>query len=323
MELNFIKLSIYLISLLIFFFSYKYSFNIGKRLKLLDNDNVPLLGGIILFFGFILNFLVIKENNYSEEFIVNIYFISCVFLIALADDVYNLKPLIRIFLISIVVIFFIFNNKLLINNIFSYYFGLFYFPNNIFIKFIFPTFCLIVLINAFNFTDGINGLATIIGISWFLYLILKLPILFELYLMFILFLIFFLILNLKNKTFLGDSGNYIISTTIGCIIMIINDKYIYLISVEEILLLLLIPGIDLIRLFYKRIKNGKSPFVGDLDHLHHLLYKKYKLTKSLIIYSLMINVPIYLFYYFNDLLIYLLIFSIGNYYFLISKTSSS
>ena len=321
MEFDFIKLSIYLFSIIIFFIYHKYSFIIANKLNLLDNNNIPLLGGIILFSGFLLNFLIIQKNNYSYNLVVDFYFISSVFLIALADDIYNLKPSIRIFLISIIVIFFILNNKILINNIYSYYFGFYYFPNNLFIKYIFPTFCLLVLINALNFTDGINGLATIIGLSWFLYLILKLPILFDLYFLFILFLVFFLILNLKNITYLGDSGNYIISTSIGSIIIFINDNYVYLMSIEEILLLLLIPGLDLIRLFYKRIICGKSPFDRDLNHLHHLLIKKYDLKYSLIIYALTINLPIYIYYYFNQLLIYLLILTTATYYFLIFKTS--
>ena len=169
--------------------------------------------------------------------------------------------------------------------------------------------CIIVLLNAFNFTDGINCLATLIGLSWILYLIIKLPILFNAYIFFIIFLVFFLILNFLNKSYLGDSGNYIISTTIGTLIIIINNKFSITFYIEEILLLLLVPGLDLIRLFYKRIKSGKSPLDGDFNHFHHLLINKYELKISLIIYILIINLPIYLFYYFNFLTIYLLILS--------------
>ena len=124
-----------------------------------------------------------------------------------------------------------------------------------------------------------------------------------------------------NKSYLGDSGNYIISTIIGVLILILNTKFPYIFYIEEILLLLLMPGIDLIRLFYVRIKNGKSPLNGDLNHLHHLLVEKFGLIKSLIVYGLLINVPIYLYYFFNSLLIYLIIFSIFTYTLLIRKIS--
>jgi len=203
------------------------------------------------------------------------------------------------------------------------YLGLYYFPNNIFIKFIFPTFCIIVLLNAFNFTDGINCLATLIGLSWILYLIIKLPILFDAYIFFILFLVFFLILNFLKKSYLGDSGNYIISAIIGSLIIILNNKFIEFFFIEEIFLLLLVPGLDLIRLFYKRIKDGKNPLIGDFDHFHHLLNNKYELKKSLFIYILIINIPIYLFYFFNFLLIYLLILTIFCYFYLVNITSKN
>ncbi len=36
------------------------------------------------------------------------------------------------------------------------------------------------------------------------------------------------------------------------------------------------PIIDLVRVFVLRIINGKSPFVADKNHIHHLINKKIK-----------------------------------------------
>ena len=91
--------------------------------------------------------------------------------------------------------------------------------------------------------------------------------------------------------------------------------------VEEIFLLFLIPGLDLVRLFSVRISNGKSPFLGDLNHLHHLLVDKFGYLKSLVIYLSLVNIPIYLYFFFNFLLIYLIILS-SIMYFIIIKISS-
>ena len=62
---------------------------------------------------------------------------------------------------------------------------------------------MIVLIHAFNFVDGVNGLASLIGLSWLLYLSIKLPYLLSSNLVFLIFLTLFIYLNLKNKIYLG------------------------------------------------------------------------------------------------------------------------
>tara|TARA_B100000524_G_C23500815_1_gene316914 strand:+ start:117 stop:671 length:555 start_codon:yes stop_codon:yes gene_type:complete len=180
---------------------------------------------------------------------------------------------------------------------------------------------MIVLIHAFNFIDGINGLASMVGLGWFIYLSIKLPYIFSNYFIFFTFIIIFLYLNLKNKIFLGDGGNYIISSLIGIIIISKNLSDPNLFYVEEILLLFLIPGIDLIRLFFLRIKNKKNPLHGDLNHFHHLLIKKYNLFKTLIIYTFLIIVPLLLFIINENLLIFLLIAVILIYVILINKLS--
>tara|TARA_A100000164_G_C21561573_1_gene609748 strand:- start:71 stop:634 length:564 start_codon:yes stop_codon:yes gene_type:complete len=178
-----------------------------------------------------------------------------------------------------------------------------------------------VLLNAFNFTDGINCLATLIGLSWLIYLIIKFPATLNLYLIFFIFLLFFLIINIFNKSYLGDSGNYIISSIIGTLIICLNERFPLMFFVEEIFLLFLIPGLDLIRLFYVRISNKKSPFIGDLKHLHHLMFNKFGYIKSLLIYIALINIPIYIYLYFNFPLIYTILLT-SIVYFILIKISS-
>ena len=186
LNLNFF---IYSISTLLFLIFFKYSELIGNKTGLIDKNKVPVLGGIYLFIGFILNYIVSLNELVKYDLIVDVYFISAVFLIALLDDKLDLNAYLRIILLSIIIIFFVYKNDLFIYSINSKYFGFFYFPNNIIIKFLFPTFCIIVLLNAFNFTDGINCLASLIGISWLFYLIIKMPIIYEVYLVFLLFII--------------------------------------------------------------------------------------------------------------------------------------
>ena len=128
-------------------------------------------------------------------------------------------------------------------------------------------------------------------------------------------------LNFSNKLYLGDSGNYIISLIIGYLLIVLNKKFAFSLYVEEILLMLLIPGLDLVRLFFIRIKNKKNPLKGDQNHLHHYLFRKLGLIKSLTIYLLLVNVPIYIFLFYENFLILVLILSSLVYFYIIKKLS--
>ena len=135
--------------------------------------------------------------------------------------------------------------------------------------------CYLLIINAYNMSDGHNGLASFIALSWFLYfLTYKSPIHFFLIpIILCIFLIF--IFNIKSKIFLGDSGNYFISVIFASLVInqnnITNNFF-----AEEIFILFMLPGIDMLRLFILRIINKKNPFKGDRQHLHHYLKNKFK-----------------------------------------------
>ena len=42
---------------------------------------------------------------------------------------------------------------------------------------------------------------------------------------------------------------------------------------------MMIPGIDMFRLFITRLLLKKNPFKGDKNHLHHILLKKFNQSK--------------------------------------------
>ena len=50
---------------------------------------------------------------------------------------------------------------------------------------------------------------------------------------------------------------------------------------------MLLPVIDLLRVFIVRINNGKSPFEPDRNHIHHILIKKFNIYYTqLILFSI-------------------------------------
>ena len=119
----------------------------------------------------------------------------------------------------------------------------------------------------------------------------------------IIFLLFFIYLNYNNKTFFGDSGSLLISFIISYIFINLFNTNLILHS-DTVLIFMLIPGIDMIRLFFERIKNKKNPLSFDRSHLHHLLIKKYSLLQTNILINLLIISPLILnFFNFDKVII--------------------
>jgi len=211
--------------------------------------------------------------------------------------------------------------ELKVNNLFFFYNDNIYLNDNFFFNYVFSILCILLFLNAFNFIDGINGLASTVGLSFFLYLIIKNPLIFNLYYFFIISLLFFLFINTKYKVFLGDSGNYLISICIAIILLKENSDQPSLYYAEEIFLLLLIPGLDMLRLFMVRIFNKSNPFKGDQNHLHHRLFNKFGNLKTVLIYLVIINLPIYIFFISQEFLYSLIFISITTYFILLKYTS--
>tara|TARA_B100001094_G_scaffold163836_1_gene158581 strand:- start:1199 stop:2134 length:936 start_codon:yes stop_codon:yes gene_type:complete len=148
-------------------------------------------------------------------------------------------------------------------------------------------FIIISIINAINFIDGLDGLALSV-ISVFI-------ISFEFFgknffyfdnlsLLIILCMTPLWYFNFKKnkKIFLGDSGSLMFGTLISIYtISILTNEYVIkeeydVHKVLFVISILFYPIIDIIRIFFIRIINRKSPFVADKKHIHHLLLRSLK-----------------------------------------------
>lgn len=323
MLLSFIIINFVLITII-----FKYRQFICKNLNLISfaskdtfhKNKSYLLGGLIIYQGYILNYFYL--STYGEITYVNVILTSLFFLIALIDDITDISPYLKIFFCFFVCYFIILNdNTLSIKTINSLLFGILYFPENIFIIVFFPILCVVIFVNAFNFIDGINGLAASVGLSILFYIIFKNPFLLNDLLIILLSLIIFIYLSIKKSCFLGDSGNYVISITIS--IILIKENYLFPQSyyAEEIFVMMMVPGLDFIRLFFKRITDNKNPMYGDLNHLHHLMFYKFGQTRTLIYYLIFVNLPIYSYLLLKLNLIFIIFISLIIYIYLIKKLS--
>jgi UDP-GlcNAc:undecaprenyl-phosphate GlcNAc-1-phosphate transferase len=137
--------------------------------------------------------------------------------------------------------------------------------------------------NAFNLIDGIDGLAGGLGFMSLITLGLFLTLGNDANTALIAFalaggVLAFLYYNFNPaRIFMGDTGSLVLGFVIAvlCIrfMQISNNSQISVIHHAPVfaLGLVMIPAFDTLRVFGKRIWNGKSPFEADRTHIHHLL----------------------------------------------------
>ena len=148
---------------------------------------------------------------------------------------------------------------------------------NIFFNKIFTVFCLMILINGSNFSDGINtlliGYYVLVCSFLLLFFETKLPNILIIQCLLIA-LVILSIFNFFGKIILGDSGSYLLSFFIG--IYLINfsnstDSF----SPFFVILLIWYPCFELLFSMIRRIISKNKMYEPDTRHFHQILYKFY------------------------------------------------
>jgi len=294
-----------------------FQFNIDKPdyKRKLHKQSVPLAGGSIIIINLFLYFLIslIEPKIFFNEIIfdntksLTLFFFTSfsIFILGFLDDRFNYSANIKFFIISIIILMILLFDKDLIIQVikFSFLNKEFYLSQY---SLLFTCFCFLVFLNAFNMFDGINLQSSLYSLTIFLCIIIFYIDLF-LAKIIIISLLGYSFLNYKNKTFLGDSGSLLISFIIGYIfIKLYNFQKINF--ADEVVIYMLVPGIDLIRLFFKRILIKKNPLTPDRFHLHHLLLLKYSYSKSLLILYGLITLPLIMNYFGINILLIIIFF---------------
>ena len=312
------------------FFSYNFVLTIffskfKKKFKILDKPSKKkihkktgyLIGGIFIF----LNLMILLSLNevlslelfkdYEQIQKNKILFFttgSILFLIGLFDDKFSLNPYVRLILLFLTIFVFLsLANEFIIHMIYFESLKLFFNLNDF--SLIFTLISIILLIQIFNFFDGIDLQLSlyVIFLSFYLFIVSKSLILLAI----ILIMIFNLYLNSFQKIFLGDAGVYLL-TFILSIFIIVNYNQ-SKINSEEVFLMLLIPFLDFVRLFFIRICEKKNPMIGDLKHIHHLIIKKIGLYKTLLIIGLLYMLPLLMYIYLHNFFTSISLGAIGMY----------
>ncbi|MEQ5874346.1 UDP-N-acetylglucosamine--undecaprenyl-phosphate N-acetylglucosaminephosphotransferase [Pseudoalteromonas sp. MEBiC 03485] len=142
-------------------------------------------------------------------------------------------------------------------------------------------FAVIGCINAFNMVDGIDGLLGGLSIVTFGSIGLLLAIGGEQHLSYLCLLLVvcmlpYITMNLglvgrRRKVFMGDAGSMMIGFTVIWLLMgASQNEGSPLLRPVTALWLIAVPLMDMVAIMFRRIKQGKSPFRPDREHLHHI-----------------------------------------------------
>lgn len=235
---------------------------------------IPVSGGFFLLFSN----MILQKDFFLDRYN---YFYFSIFCIGIYADFFkNFKPILRILtqILIIVILLKIFN--ILIKDVKIPIFNSFL--NIDFLALIFTVFCVLVLINGANLIDGVN-LSAIGYFLLILFIIYTLSIKNNFYIdlefikIQIYLLIVIMIFNFFNRSYLGDSGIYLISLiTSVLIIKFINNNPV---SPYFAVLLVWYPCFENLFSIIRRLLSRRSTSEPDNRHLHHYIYSFFKKKK--------------------------------------------
>lgn len=233
---------------------------------------VPRLGGLAIFFGFLLTYLI-YFNGYSQYRGIFIGMFIVV-IVGLIDDSLGLDPKLKFLgqlvaalaamILSDVNIDFL--GGVLGSN---YNLGWLSWPLTLF--------WIVGITNAINLSDGLDGLASgisLIAFTSFGFLAYQRDdvVIFSLCLVLVGCILGFLKYNTHPaEVFMGDTGSLFLGYSLGTLSIAGNFKSLTTMTLIIPVLVLLVPISDTLWAIVRRLREGRSPFSADKKHFHHKL----------------------------------------------------
>lgn len=240
---------------------------------------VPLIGGIAMFFGFCFALLTLHVS--LQPYRGLLAGSGLLLLMGVVDDFNELGTKLRLIgqlLAALLLIIWGGESLANLGNLFflgDIHLGLWAFPLTVF--------AVIGFINSMNMIDGQDGLAggvalgqVILLLLISLYLKMHVDSLFLILVAVVLcvFLSFNIRLPYRKQAsiFMGDSGATFIAFLVAWFAIHLSQTNFEVIKPMTILWILAFPLFDLISVSIYRLRRGKSPLVAGRDHIHHILH---------------------------------------------------
>lgn len=249
--------------------------------------NIPNVGGINIYTSFLLTFLIFSVSMGTSSFLN--YFLGglyLVFFVGFLDDLMAFSAL-KKFLGELIAGFILIvladvrltnlHGFLWIEELSGYWLPLSYLVS---------FFLFLLIINGLNLIDGVDGLATGIGMVICLFFGVYFQLIDETNLSIMAYsligaLAIFFIYNVfgkRTKIFMGDSGSLVLGYIVYVLVVkfcewnILESNPFYVKAAPAIAFCVLaVPLFDTMRVMVTRIKKGHSLFTADKNHVHHLL----------------------------------------------------
>jgi UDP-N-acetylmuramyl pentapeptide phosphotransferase/UDP-N-acetylglucosamine-1-phosphate transferase len=260
----------------------KHLFDDPSEDRKIHTRKVPLMGGMMIFAGTLFSFLLWLPVNDIGVIKYLIPSLLIMFFVGMKDDIIGTAPVKKLAAHIVVAFIMILMAEVKLTSLHGI-FGVKEIPE--WAGIMLSVFTYIVIINAFNLIDGVDGLASGVGLIastvfgfWFYYAgdwtyaVLAFSLAGA--------LLGFLRFNFNPaQIFMGDSG----SLTIGFLFAVMaielveydaQDLPVAINNISKPILamcILVFPLVDTIRVFTLRVLKGVSPFTADRNHIHHRL----------------------------------------------------
>lgn len=243
--------------------------------------SVPTFGGIAIFCGIL--FSIIFWINLAEYTVLQpiLSALLIVFFIGVVDDLISLSPFKKLVgqLLAITVV--IYFSDLRITSMYGI-FTIHELPY--WVSLLLTAFTMVVVTNAYNLIDGLDGLAASVGIVMTFFFGLLFLINNQLEYVVLSWsltgaLLAFLRFNFHPaKIFMGDTGSLVIGFLLSVFaVSIVESNIVYqgfdfdAKGSALAVAILIVPLFDALRVFVIRVSKGVSPFSPDRNHIHHNL----------------------------------------------------
>ena len=292
----FFALAAILLSFLISYFLTPHARKLALRCNCLDlpdgnrkmhKNPVPYFGGLSILVGFLFSALLFSfylTKYIPSEIYVMLIGAMSICLVGLLDDMCDIRPLLKLAAQIAVAVFTVyFGGEIEYTTLFGFSLnlGVFAFPVTVL--------WIVLIINAVNLIDGLDGLASgVCAMESFALLVTSLimgnPICAIASAAICGATLGFLPYNVRRATiFMGDAGAMLIGYVMACISVFGLFKAQALFSIVVPALIFALPLMDTVFAFCRRIAKGQNPFKADKLHLHHkLLYNGFSPNQSVL-----------------------------------------
>lgn len=265
--------------------SRKYNFVVSPNKRTSHKGEVPNVGGINIFISFLGSLFLFTSAMLTDiQFVLMGLFV--ILIVGFVDDLIDIKVFWKFFGELIAGFFLIVISDIRLSSLHGFL-GISEIP--LFWSYLISFFVFSVVVNAINLIDGIDGLASGLGILYalffgiYFYLVGHTGLMLTAFALIGSLIVFFYynVFSNRRKIFMGDSGSLLLGYVFNVFIFSfcemntsissVPEKYHMIAAPAVAFTVLIVPLFDTLRVMITRVKKGYSPFKADRNHIHHLL----------------------------------------------------